>query len=160
MKKTIVASLATAALLVTTVACDVPEGDNKPGAQRATTSANDTPKDGQAKDGDKVKPDKPADGPKESVSQANARASAEDYLAMSAFSRKGLIQQLKFEGFNLKDATYGADAVGADWMEQAAKSAKSYLEFDSFSRQGLIQQLVFEGFTQEQAAYGVKKTGL
>lgn len=155
MKKIIVATLATTTLFLT-AACNVPEENNKPGAQRATTGAT-----AKSDGGKPVKSDKPTnDAPKESVSQANARASAEDYLSMSAFSRTGLIKQLKFEGFNLKDATYGADAVNADWMAQAAESAKAYLDMSSFSHSGLVTQLKFEGFTTEQAEYGVKKAGL
>jgi len=97
---------------------------------------------------------------KETVSEANARRSAESYLAFQAFSREGLIKQLKFEGYSTADATYAVDAVDADWMAQAAKSAKAYLEFQSFSRSGLIDQLIFEGFTRAQAEYGVSTTGL
>ncbi|MEN9751631.1 MAG: hypothetical protein RLZZ600_678 [Actinomycetota bacterium] len=98
--------------------------------------------------------------PTETVSQSNARRSAESYLNSQAFSRKGLIEQLEYEGFNKKDATYGADAVGADWKEQAALSAKNYLESQAFSRQGLIDQLIYEGFSKAEATYGVDQTGL
>lgn len=97
--------------------------------------------------------------PPETMGQANARRSAESYLRFSAFSRSGLIEQLKFEGFSTEDATYAVDAVNPDWNEQAAKSAESYLSFSSFSRQGLIDQLLFEGFTREQAEYGVSAVG-
>jgi hypothetical protein len=79
---------------------------------------------------------------------------------MSAFSRKGLIEQLKFEGYSTKDATYGVDALKANWNEQAALKAADYLDMSSFSRSGLIEQLEFEGFTSSQAKYGVKSTGL
>jgi hypothetical protein len=151
MKKTIIASAAVAVALLAT-ACNVPEENNTPGAQRATTHS----KANGGKDGAKPK----ADAPKETVNQANARASAESYVEMSGFSRDGLVKQLKFEGFSKKDAIYGADAAGADWNAEAVESAKSYLDMSSFSRAGLIQQLEFEGFTQAQAEYGVKKTGL
>lgn len=103
-------------------------------------------------------PPPPPAGP--TVSQEQARRSAESYLEFSAFSRTGLIDQLKYEGFSDQDATFGVDAVNPDWNEQAAKSAASYLEFSSFSRQGLIDQLLYEGFTPEQAEYGVSTTGL
>lgn len=150
MKKFIVAIIATAAVLLGATACEVPEANNKPGAQRATTGAH--------RHHHKGKHHKAA--PQESAGQANARAKAEDYLSYNGFSRKGLIQQLKFEGFNLKDATYGADAVGANWNKQAVRKAKEYLDQQSFSRAGLIQQLKFEGFTPAQAEFGVNHTGL
>lgn len=98
--------------------------------------------------------------PPETVSQRNARAKAADYLDYTSFSRSGLISQLEFEGFSQEDATYGVDALNADWNEQAAAKAAEYLDYTSFSRSGLIDQLVFEGFTQAQAEYGVSTTGL
>ena len=98
--------------------------------------------------------------PKETVSESNARKKAASYLEYSAFSRSGLIEQLEYEGFSNQDATYGADAVGANWNEQAAKSAASYLKSSAFSRSGLIKQLEYEGFTTAQAEYGVSTTGL
>ncbi len=94
------------------------------------------------------------------MSQQNALGSAEDYLSFTAFSRTGLIKQLKFEEYSTKDATWAVDRVTVDWKEQAAKSAENYLEFTSFSRKGLIDQLIFEGFTRKQAEYGVSQTGL
>jgi len=96
----------------------------------------------------------------ETAGQENARRSAESYLETAAFSRSGLIKQLKFEGYSTADATYGVDAVSPDWNEQAARAAKSYLDTSAFSRSGLIQQLVYEGYTQQQAVYGVNQTGL
>ena len=98
--------------------------------------------------------------PVETVSQENARESAESYLDFSAFSRSGLIDQLKYEGFSKKDAAYAVDAISPDWNKQAVKSAKEYLDYSSFSRSGLIDQLEYEGFTHAQAVYGVSKTGL
>jgi hypothetical protein len=97
---------------------------------------------------------------RETVSQRNARQKAADYLDYTAFSRRGLIEQLKYEGFSEADATYGVDALDVDWYEQAAKKAADYLEYTSFSRDGLIEQLMYEGFTREEAEYGVSTTGL
>lgn len=94
------------------------------------------------------------------VSQQNALRSAEGYLEYTAFSRKGLINQLKFEDFSTKDATWAADRVKVNWNEQAAKAAEDYLDYTSFSRKGLIDQLIFEGYSRRQAEYGVSKTGL
>ena len=84
---------------------------------------------------------------------------AKSYIKISAFSYKGLIEQLEFEGFTSSEATYGVDRCGANWNEQAAKKAKSYLSISSFSRSGLIEQLEFEGFTTAQAEYGVTANG-
>jgi hypothetical protein len=97
---------------------------------------------------------------KETVNQINARLKGASYLAISPFSRTGLISQLEFEGFNNTDATYGADSQKADWKAQAVKAAKNYLKLTSFSRSGLIDQLVFEGYTLEEATFGVDATGL
>jgi hypothetical protein len=94
------------------------------------------------------------------VSQENAVEKAADYLDYAAFSRSGLIKQLKYEGFSTTDATFGVDAQKANWNEQAAKKAKEYLDYSSFSRSGLIKQLKYEGFTAAQATYGAKKVGL
>ncbi len=96
----------------------------------------------------------------ETVSQKNAKSSAQSYLRLLSFSRTGLIRQLEFEKYSTADATYGVDALNVDWNAQAAKSAKAYLKTMAFSRAGLIDQLIFEGFTQAQAEYGVGTTGL
>ncbi len=102
---------------------------------------------------------KPAPPPL-TVAQENAIQSAEDYLDYSAFSRKGLIKQLEFEGYSGKDAELAVSRIRVDWMEQAAKSAKDYMDYSSFSRQGLINQLEFEGFTAKQARHGADSVGL
>jgi SOS response regulatory protein OraA/RecX len=93
------------------------------------------------------------------MGQQNALEKAKSYLAYTAFSYKGLIEQLEFEGFTHDEAVYGVDNCDADWKEQATKKAKSYLDYSSFSRQGLIDQLEFEGFTHEEAVYGVEANG-
>ena len=46
----------------------------------------------------------------------------------SAFSRKGLIEQLEYEGFSNDDATYAVDHCGADWNEQAVARLKYILD--------------------------------
>jgi hypothetical protein len=46
------------------------------------------------------------------VSQENAVEKAAGYLDYTAFSRSGLIKQLKFEGFTAAQATYGAKKAG------------------------------------------------
>lgn len=93
------------------------------------------------------------------MGQRNAVLKAKEYLDYTAFSEKGLMEQLEYEGFSKEEATYGAKNSGADWNEQAAKKAKEYLDYSSFSRSGLIDQLLYEGFTKEQAEYGVSTVG-
>lgn len=97
---------------------------------------------------------------KESVNQFNAKRKAATYLSLSPFSRSGLIEQLKYEGFNDSDATYGVDAQKADWAAQAVKAAKNYLKLTAFSRSDLIEQLEYEGYTNAEATFGVDATGL
>jgi hypothetical protein len=97
--------------------------------------------------------------------RANRRAlqSAESYLAMSGFSKKGLYEQLSSsagEGFTQAEAQYAVDHVDVDWNKEAVESARSYLEMSPMSRSELIQQLsssAGEGFTYEQALYAVNK---
>lgn len=97
--------------------------------------------------------------PSETVGQRNARNKAQQYLSTSAFSYSGLIEQLEYEGFSTKEATYGADNSGADWYEQAALKAEQYMDTSSFSRSGLIEQLEYEGFTRTQAEHGADAVG-
>lgn len=89
----------------------------------------------------------------------NALKTAQSYLKYSAFSYKGLYDQLIYEKYTAEEAQYGVDFCGADWYEQAVKCAASYLKYMSFSRQGLIEQLEYEGFTHAQAVYGVSQNG-
>ena len=99
-------------------------------------------------------------GPKLTASQQQALVMAHEYLATQSFSRTGLIKQLQYEGFSAADATYGTDAVGADWTAQADAMAKEYLSTQAFSRSGLIKQLEYEGFTAAQAQHGATAAGL
>ena len=101
------------------------------------------------------------DAPKDSfqltTGDKNALSKAKSYLELMYFSRNGLKEQLMFEGYTEKEATYAVDNCLANWKEQAAGKAKSYLESQSFSRSGLIEQLMFEGFTKSEAEYGVSQ---
>lgn len=93
------------------------------------------------------------------MGQKNALKKAGDYLDYTAFSYKGLVEQLEYEGYTRNEAMYAADHCGADWNEQAAKKAQQYLDYSSFSKQGLMEQLEYEGFTQRQAMYAVQAVG-
>lgn len=148
IKHALAASIAVIAL----AGCEVPEDDGTTAADRAEVNSK--------KDGKADKSQAEDEGPEETTAQENARDAAESYLDISAYSRSGLIEQLEFEGYSTKDATYGVDAQNADWNAQAAASAENYLEMSAYSRSGLIDQLVFEGYTRKQAEYGVKKVGL
>ena len=97
--------------------------------------------------------------PDETLSQKNAVKMAENYLSITAFSKKGLIEQLEFEGFDTEDATYAANKINVNWKEQAVRMAENYLSITSFSRKGLIEQLEFEGFTKEEANYAADEIG-
>lgn len=126
------------------------------------TTSTDTGATGQAATtpGVPVVPVEASTAPAMTNSQQQAVKKAKSYLDFTAFSRSGLIKQLKFEGFSEADATFAVDSLNADWNAQADAKAKSYLEFTSFSHSGLIKQLKFEGFTDAQAAHGVASVGL
>ena len=98
-------------------------------------------------------------GEKETVSQKNAIRKANDYLKTMAFSKKGLMEQLEFEGFSTEDAVYAVEKIDVNWQEQAVKKAKDYLDTMAFSRSGLIEQLEFEGFSNEDAVYAADQMG-
>ncbi len=95
-----------------------------------------------------------------SAEQEAAAGVAQAYLASQAFSRKGLIEQLQYEGFSADVATAAVDQLNVDWKEQAAESAKNYLSTQSFSRDGLIQQLEYEGYTKDEATYGADQADI
>lgn len=89
--------------------------------------------------------------------QENAIRKAKDYLRFTAFSREGLIDQLVFERFSRKVATFAVDHIRVSWRNQAYKKAQSYLDLTAFSLEGLIDQLEFDGFTHSQAVYGARR---
>lgn len=97
--------------------------------------------------------------------QKNAIRSAKNYLAMTGFSRDGLIQQLSSDagdGYRATDATVAVDSLNIDWDKQAVRSAKNYLAMMGFSCKGLIQQLSSDAgdkYTVSQANYGAQQAG-
>lgn len=100
-----------------------------------------------------------------SGSQNNAVRSAEQYLSISGFSRKGLIRQLSSDagdGYSVSDATIAVDSLNVDWNDNAEKSARQYLEISGFSCKGLIEQLsssAGDEYTVDQATYGARQAG-
>jgi TM2 domain-containing membrane protein YozV len=145
---------ATGGLQTTSAPAEKPIVETTSAAPAATKTATPTP----TVEEEVVEPPAPA-APTETLSQRNAKATAQDYLDFSSFSRSGLIGQLEYEGFSTDDATYAVDAISPDWNQQAAQTAADYLEYSSFSRQGLLDQLLYEGFTPSEAEYGVTAVG-
>lgn len=164
-----VASLA-AVVGIALSACAVPtEADDTTHAEEVVKEQAATSKDkakSRSKDGSKNTEAVEKETPEYTPSEENAIASAVDYLDYSAFSKKGLIDQLSSEygeGFSKADATFAVNQIDVDWNVQAAAAAQDYLDYSAFSRQGLIEQLEspFGGqFTHAQAVYGVNQTGL
>ena len=93
------------------------------------------------------------------VGMSNAVKKAKSYLKHSDFSRKGLIDQLAYEGFTTDECVYGADYSGADWNAECLGKAKSYISHSAFSQTGLMNQIEYEGFTTDQIAYGIANCG-
>lgn len=97
--------------------------------------------------------------------QKNAVRSAASYLAMTGFSRDGLIQQLSSpygSGYSVADATAAVDSMSVDWNVQAARSAEQYLTMMGFSCSGLIEQLSSSHgsmYSRSQATYGAQQAG-
>ncbi|MBM6400266.1 Ltp family lipoprotein [Phycicoccus sonneratiae] len=152
-------------------------GDQTPSQESAlksatTSSAQPTPATKASPAAETVAPSatatvKPAPAkPKATAGQANALRSAENYIDLKGFSKKGLIQQLSSEygdGFKKADATWAVEHLDVNWNEQAVRAAQSYLELKGFSRNGLIEQLSSEygdQFTVKQATYAAQKVGL
>ena len=110
-------------------------------------------------------PTQTAPEPGLTAAQRNAVRSAQSYLNMSGFSRRGLIDQLSSDygnKFSIGDATVAVDSLNIDWNAQAARSAAAYLKMSGFSCRGLIEQLSSEHgdkYTVEQATYGATQAG-
>lgn len=131
------------------------DSDDKNAAERATEDRKAAKGSGSGSGAETEK-----SAPSMTSGQENALAKAEMYLDTQAFSKPGLVKQLKFEGFSEPDATFAVNQLEVDWNEQSAAKAEQYLDTQPFSRDGLIKQLKFEGFTDAEANYGVKKAGL
>lgn len=97
--------------------------------------------------------------------QQNAVRSAESYLAMSGFSRDGLINQLSSgagDGYGAEDARVAVESITVDWNEQAQRSAEQYLAMQGFSCKGLVEQLSSDAgdkYTKAQAEHGARAAG-
>lgn len=93
--------------------------------------------------------------------QSNATKKANSYLRFMAFSRQGLVDQLKYEGFSTADAEFGTNSTNANWSQQSLSKARNYLQNQAFSYKGLISQLTSsaEQFTDGQAIYAAANCG-
>ena len=87
----------------------------------------------------------------------NAIESAEAYSNVFAYSKKYLIEQLKYEGFSEEIAECAAKSINANWKENCVRSAYSYLDLFSFSKKELIHQLDYDGFTPEEIDYAMNQ---
>jgi Host cell surface-exposed lipoprotein len=94
------------------------------------------------------------------TNRTQATRAAKQYLRISGFSKKSLIEQLKYDGYSTSDATYGATHAGANWMTQAVRSAKQYLHVSPFSFSGMVEQLQYDGYTRAQAVHGARAAGV
>lgn len=95
----------------------------------------------------------------ETFSQTQAVGKAEQYLKYMYFSKKGLIEQLEYEGFSTSDAEYAVNQLNVDWKEQAVGKGKEYLKNFSFSREKFIDQLLFEGFSYAESTFAASVVG-
>lgn len=152
--------LVTLMLTITLTACAVEESTTS-GESSSESQSTKTSK-ATSRDTDR----KPAK-PKYTTSQKNAIDAATNYLSMTPFSKKGLIEQLSSsagDGYPRKDAEFAVKHLGnVSWKEQAVRAAKNYLDMTSFSCQGLIEQLsssAGDKYTEEQARYAAKKVDL
>ena len=85
----------------------------------------------------------------------NAIESAEAYSNVFAYSKKELIEQLKYDGFSEDIAECAAKSINANWKENCVRSAYSYLDLSPFSKEELIHQLDYDGFTPEEIDYAM-----
>lgn len=99
------------------------------------------------------------EAPKVPLGHQMALKQAESYVKHSSFSKKGLYNQLTYEGegYSDEEAQYAVENVEVDWKAEALEQGKSYVKHSSFSKQGLYNQLTYEGegYTDEEAQYAV-----
>lgn len=88
--------------------------------------------------------------------ESNALRTAHNYLKYTAFSKKGLIDQLEYEGYSTSEAKYAVEKIDMDWKIQAGIKAVQYLKYMPMSKSQLEDQLVFDGFTYSEASYGAR----
>ena len=87
----------------------------------------------------------------------NAIESAEAYNKVFAYSKKGLIENLKYEGFSEEIAECAVKSINVNWKENCVRSAYSYLDLFDMSKKELIHQLDYDGFTTEEIDYAMNQ---
>lgn len=91
----------------------------------------------------------------------NALKAAEQYLSFSAFSKKGLYDQLTADAgdkYPAEAAQYAIDNLKVDYKEQALRAAKQYLKTMPMSDSDLKNQLMSDAgdkYTEEEAQYAI-----
>ncbi|MGO1545048.1 MAG: Ltp family lipoprotein [Gulosibacter sp.] len=85
----------------------------------------------------------------------DAMTVAESYLDSIPMSAEGLVDQLKFEGFDAEVAEDAVNRLEVDWCAQAELEAREALAYQGYSEQGLKERLQYSGFTPAEAAHGV-----
>ena len=80
-------------------------------------------------------------------SQRKAFNEALSYLEAGAFSRYGLIEQLKEDSIPFLDANFAVDHLKVDWYEQAYREAKDYLKIRTYTLEEMIEQLKEDRFS-------------
>jgi SOS response regulatory protein OraA/RecX len=81
------------------------------------------------------------------------------YLEEGGFSKKGLQEQLEFDGYSREEANSAIKKCNANWLAQAVMGAKSYLDTQGFSKKGLQEQLEYDGFESHEAKYATENCG-
>lgn len=91
---------------------------------------------------------------KRTSEKENAYKTAREYASSMNMSRRGVYEQLIFEGFSEIDSNEALERLSEiNWKANALKSAISYQNEQSMSKKEIREQLIFEGFTQEEADY-------
>lgn len=81
---------------------------------------------------------------------------AEDYIESMSFSKKGLAQRLKFEGYPEDAISFAVGSVSVDYNEEALGRAKMLKIEQKFTENGIREQLYFDGFEEEEINYAVE----
>ena len=84
-----------------------------------------------------------------------AVAMAREYLSHMAFSRKGLREQLEYEGFSSETASRAVKAVYSDENGNCLRCARNYMQHMTFSKAGLRGQLEYEGYSAAAINYAI-----